>query len=168
VATIQEDVMAKAQKITPFLWFDGNAEEAVEHYLTLFPGSRVTNVVRWGKGGPAPEGSVMNVSFELAGQSFHALNGGPAYKFTPAISLFVSCEDQKEVDGLWSRILANGGKEVQCGWITDKYGVSWQIIPAALPRLMGDPDPVKAGRVAQAMMTMQKIDVAALERAYAG
>ena len=160
--------MAKAQKITPFLWFDGNAEEAVEHYLTLFPGSRVTKVVRWGKGGPAPEGSVMNVSFELAGQSFHALNGGPVYKFTPAISFFVSCEDQKEVDRLWEQILANGGKEVQCGWITDKYGLSWQIIPDALPRLMGDPDPVKAGRVGQAMMTMQKIDIAALERAYAG
>jgi predicted 3-demethylubiquinone-9 3-methyltransferase (glyoxalase superfamily) len=163
-----EDIMAKPQKITPFLWFDGNAEEAVEHYTSLFPGSQVTKVARWGKGGPAPEGSVMNVTFELAGQSFIALNGGPHYKFTPAISLFVSCEDQAEVDRLWNRILSHGGKEVQCGWITDKYGVSWQIIPDALPRLMGDNDPVKAGRVAQAMMAMQKIDIAALERAYAG
>ncbi len=160
--------MAKAQKITPYLWFDGNAEEAVEHYLSLFPDSRVTKVARWGKGGPAPEGSVMNVAFELAGQSFIALNGGPHYKFTPAISLFVSCEDQAEVDRIWERILSHGGKAVQCGWIEDRFGVSWQIIPDALVELMSDPDPVKAGRVGQALMSMQKIDVAALERAHGG
>jgi len=158
--------MKFSQKITPYLWFDGNAEEAVEHYTSLFSGSRVVKVARWGKGGPAPEGSVMNIAFELAGQPFIALNGGPQYEFTPAISLFVSCDDQAEVDRLWDRILAAGGKAVQCGWITDKFGLSWQIIPSALVDLMSDPDPKKAGRVGQAMMKMQKIDIAELKRAY--
>ena len=157
----------KTQKITPYLWFDSNAEEAVEHYLTLFPRSRVTHVARWGKGGPGREGSVMNISFELDGQSFMALNGGPHHKFTPAISLFVSCETQAEVDALWTRIVDGGGTPVQCGWITDKFGVSWQIIPKQLVALMSDPDPIRSGRVAQAMMGMVKIDIAALERAHA-
>jgi predicted 3-demethylubiquinone-9 3-methyltransferase (glyoxalase superfamily) len=160
--------MKKPQKITTYLWFDGNAEQAVEHYTSLFPDSRVTKVARWGKGGPAPEGSVLNIAFELAGQSFIALNGGPHHKFTPAISLFVSCDSQEEVDQLWDRMLAAGGKAVQCGWLEDKFGLSWQIIPTVLMDLMGDPDPVKSGRVAQAMMKMQKIDTAALKRAYAG
>lgn len=155
------------QKISPYLWFDDNAEQAVEHYLSLFPRSRVTHVSRWGKGGPGREGSVMNIAFELDGQSFIALNGGPHHHFTPAISLFVSCETQAEVDALWKRIEDAGGKPVQCGWITDKFGVSWQIIPKQLVELMSDPDPIRAGRVAKALMSMVKIDVAALERAHA-
>jgi two-component system sensor histidine kinase QseC len=162
----EEDIMA--QKITPYLWFDADAEEAVAHYVSLFPDSRVTKVARWGKGAPFPEGSVMNVAFELAGQAFLALNGGPHHRFTPAISLFVSCRDQRETDRIWDAILAHGGKAVQCGWIEDRYGVSWQIIPDTMVELLGDPDPRKAGRVAQALMGMQKVDVAALERAYAG
>jgi predicted 3-demethylubiquinone-9 3-methyltransferase (glyoxalase superfamily) len=159
--------MAKAQKITTYLWFDGNAEEAVEHYTSLFRDSRVTKVARWGKGGPGPEGTVMNIAFELAGQSFIALNGGPHFKFTPAISLFVSCETQEEVDELWGRFLAAGGKASQCGWLEDKFGLSWQIIPTALVDLMSDPDPARAGRVAQKLMTMQKIDISALKSAHA-
>lgn len=160
--------MTSKQKITPFLWFDGCAEQAVEHYLSIFPNSRVTHVARWGKGAPAPEGSVMSMTFELAGQTFMALNGGPMYKFSPAISLFVSCEDQAEVDAIWSKLIAAGGKPTACGWIDDKFGVTWQIIPKQLMELMGDPDPQKAGRVAQAMMKMQKIEVAELQRAHAG
>jgi len=160
--------MAKKHKITTFLWFDSNAEEAATFYTSIFPDSRVTKVARWGKGGPAPEGSVMTVSFELAGQAYIAMNGGPHYKLTPAISLFVSCQSQEEVDTLWDKLLAGGGKPTACGWLEDKFGLSWQVIPDALMERMSDPDPVKAGRVAQAMMTMQKIDVAAIERAYAG
>lgn len=159
--------MATTQKITPYFWFDGNAESAVEFYTSLFPNSRVTKVARWGKGGPAPEGSVMNVAFELAGQSFIALNGGPHFKFSPAISMFVSCDTQAEVDQYWDRIVAAGGKPNQCGWIDDQFGLSWQIVPTQLVELMSDPDPIKAGRVATAMMAMVKIDLAALERAYA-
>jgi predicted 3-demethylubiquinone-9 3-methyltransferase (glyoxalase superfamily) len=159
--------MATGQKITTFLWFDGNAEEAAEHYTSIFPDSRVTDVTRWGKGGPAPEGSVMSVTFELFGQSYIALNGGPHYKFTPAISLFVSCDTQEEVDRYWDRLL-EGGKPTRCGWLDDKFGLSWQIIPKALMELMSDPDPVKAGRTGQAMMQMVKIDVAELRRAHAG
>ena len=157
--------MSESQKIVTYLWFNANAEEFVEHYTSLFPRSRVTKVARWGKGGPAPEGSVMNIAFELEGQSFIALNGGPQYKFTPAISLFVNCESQEEVDSIWNRMLANGAKEVACGWIEDRFGLSWQIIPKRLVELMSDPDAAKAGRVAQAMMKMKKIDVAALESA---
>ena len=160
--------MAKKQKITTFLWFDSNAEEAATFYTSIFPDSRVTKVARWGKGGPAPEGSVMTVSFELAGQAYIAMNGGPHYKLTPAISLFVSCESQEEVDALWDKLLAGGGKPTACGWLEDEFGLSWQVIPDRLMERMSDPDPVKAGRVAQALMTMQKIDIAAIERAYAG
>lgn len=159
--------MAKKQKITPYLWFDGNAEEAVEHYISIF-GGKVMKVARWGKGGPGREGSVLNIAFELAGQELIALNGGPQYKFSPAISLFVSCQTQEEVDAIWNRFLAAGGKATACGWLDDKFGLSWQIIPDALVDLMSDPDPERAGRVAQAMMKMQKIDIAALERAHAG
>jgi predicted 3-demethylubiquinone-9 3-methyltransferase (glyoxalase superfamily) len=160
--------MSNTQKITTYLWFDDNAEAAVEHYLSLFPNSRVNKVARWGNGGPRPEGTVLNIAFELAGQKFIALNGGPHFKFTPAISLFIDCESQTECDELWNKILAAGGTPSRCGWITDKFGLSWQVIPARLMELMSDPDPVKAGRVANAMMGMVKIDVAALERAYAG
>jgi len=160
--------MATHQKITTFLWFDGNAEEAVEHYTSLFPGSRVQRVTRYGKGGPAPEGGVMSIEFELFGQGFIALNGGPQYKFTPAISLFVSCESQEEVDQYWNGFLESGGKPTACGWLDDKFGLSWQIIPTELTKLMSDPDPKKASRVMQAMLGMQKIDVAGLRRAHLG
>ncbi len=159
--------MTNAQKISTYLWFDTNAEAAVEHYMQLFPGSRVTKVARWGKGAPGPEGSVMTIQFELYGQSFVALNGGPHFEFTPAISLFVSCDSQAEVDALWDRIVASGGTPSQCGWIADPFGLSWQIVPKQLGALMGDPDPNKAGRVANALMGMVKIDIAALERAHA-
>jgi predicted 3-demethylubiquinone-9 3-methyltransferase (glyoxalase superfamily) len=156
------------QKITTYLWFDGNAEEAVQLYTAIFPRSRVTKVARWGEGGPGPAGTVMNIAFELDGQPFIALNGGPHFKFTPAISLFVSCESQQEVDAYWSKFLAAGGSAKGCGWLEDRYGLSWQIIPNKLVELMSDPDPKRSGRVAQALMTMQKIDVAALEGAHAG
>ena len=158
--------MAPTQKITTYLWFNGNAEEAVEFYTSVFPDSSVTNVARWGEGGPGPEGAVLNIVFELAGQRFIALNGGPGFSFTPAISLFVSCESQSEVDELWTKLLAGGGKPNACGWLDDRYGVSWQVIPSALLDLMSDPDARATGRVARAMMGMQKIDIAGLRRAY--
>ena len=158
--------MAHTQKITTHLWFNGNAEEAVEFYTSVFADSRITNVARWGEGGPAPQGAVMNIAFELAGQSFIALNGGPQFTFSPAMSLFVSCESQAEVDELWTRLLAGGGKPNGCGWLDDRYGVSWQIVPSALIELMSDPDPKASGRVAQALMRMQKIDIAGLLRAH--
>jgi predicted 3-demethylubiquinone-9 3-methyltransferase (glyoxalase superfamily) len=157
-----------SQKITTYLWFDGNAEEAVAHYTSIFPRSTITKVARWGEGGPGPQGTVMNIAFELDGQQFIALNGGPHFKFTPAISLFVSCESQAEVDMYWSKLLAGGGKPTACGWLEDRFGLSWQIIPEKLVTLMSDPDPKCAGRVTQALMTMQKIDIAALERAHQG
>jgi predicted 3-demethylubiquinone-9 3-methyltransferase (glyoxalase superfamily) len=157
--------MATEQKITTFLWFDGRAEEAVELYTSLFPGSRVHQVSRYGKGGPGPEGGVMSITFELAGQRFMALNGGPQYTFTPAISLFVSCESQQEVDHYWNGFLESGGKPTACGWLDDKFGLSWQIIPTELPKLLSDPDPKKASRAMQAMLAMQKIDISELRRA---
>jgi predicted 3-demethylubiquinone-9 3-methyltransferase (glyoxalase superfamily) len=158
--------MARTQKITTYLWFNGNAEEAVDFYISVFADSRVTNVARWGEGGPAPQGDVMNIAFELAGQPFIALNGGPQFTFTPAISLFVSCESQAEVDELWTKLLAGGGRPNGCGWLDDRFGVSWQVVPSALIELMSDPDPTASGRVAQALMRMQKIDIATLRRAH--
>jgi predicted 3-demethylubiquinone-9 3-methyltransferase (glyoxalase superfamily) len=160
--------MATPQKITTYLWFKDNAEEAVTFYTSLFPGSRITNVARWPEGGPGPAGQVLNMVFELAGQQFMALNGGPQFTFTPAISLFVSCENQAEVDMFWTKLLENGGREDQCGWLQDKFGLSWQIIPTALMELMSDPDREKSARVMQAMFKMRRIDVATLERAHAG
>lgn len=157
--------MAGIQKITPYLWFNGNAEAAVEFYTSVFPESRVTKIARWGEGGPGPEGTVMSIAFELAGQGFFALNGGPQFTFTPAVSLFVSCESQAEVDDLWQKLLAGGGKPTRCGWLEDRYGLSWQIIPTALIGLMSDPDRKASGRVARALMGMQKIDLDALQRA---
>ena len=159
--------MSSHQKITTYLWFNGNAEEAVEFYTSVFADSRVTDVARWGEGGPGPQGTVMNIAFELAGQRFIALNGGPQFPFTPAISLFVSCESQAEVDALWTKLLAGGGKPTACGWLEDRYGLSWQVIPTALVDLMSDPDPKVSGRVAQALMRMQKIDLDVLRRAHA-
>lgn len=153
------------QKVTTFLWYDDKAEEAVNFYVSLFKNSKITNVARYGDAGPGPKGTAMTVSFQLEGQEFIALNGGPHYKFTPAISLFVNCESQEEVDSLWDKLSA-GGRKDRCGWLQDKYGLSWQIIPTALMRLMGDPDPKKSARVMQAMLQMDKIDIRKLQEAH--
>ena len=158
--------MPRTQKITTHLWFNGNAEAAVEFYASVFPDVKVTNLARWGEGGPGPQGTVLNIAFEMAGQSFLALNGGPQYPFTPAISLFVTCESQAEVDELWTKFIDGGGKPNACGWLNDRFGLSWQIVPAALMELMSDPDPKASGRVAQALMRMQKIDIAGLRAAH--
>jgi predicted 3-demethylubiquinone-9 3-methyltransferase (glyoxalase superfamily) len=155
------------QKITTFLWFNGNAEEAANYYVSTFKHSKIVNTARFGDAGPGPKGSVMLVTFELEGQQFMALNGGPQYTISPAISLFVNCETQAEVDELWAK-LTSGGKEVQCGWLTDRFGVSWQIIPREFMQLMQDKDPVKSQRVFKAMMQMVKIDLDVLKRAYRG
>jgi predicted 3-demethylubiquinone-9 3-methyltransferase (glyoxalase superfamily) len=155
------------QKISPFLWFDNQAEEAMNFYTSIFKNSKVGKVARYGDAGPGPKGSVMVASFELDGMKFTALNGGPQFKFTEAISLYVDCDAQDEVDHYWSK-LSEGGQTQQCGWLKDKFGLSWQIIPSALPRLMSDPDSAKSGRVMQAMMQMTKIDVAKLQQAYDG
>jgi predicted 3-demethylubiquinone-9 3-methyltransferase (glyoxalase superfamily) len=155
------------QKITPFLWFDGKAEEAAKFYTSIFKNSKILNIARYGEGGPGQKGSVMVVTFEIEGQRFMALNGGPQYTISPAISFFVDCETQAEVDDLWEKLTAGGG-EVQCGWLKDKFGVSWQIIPRILMELMQDKDPVKSQRVFKAMMQMIKIDIEGLERAYRG
>ena len=153
------------QKITPFLWFDRQAEEAAAFYASIFPNSRVVKVIRYGGAGPGPAGSAMTVEFELEGQSFVALNGGPHFKFTEAISFVVNCQTQEEVDEYWEK-LSEGGTPVECGWLKDKYGLSWQIVPTALPKLLSDPDPEKAQRVMKAMLTMKKLDISALEQAY--
>jgi predicted 3-demethylubiquinone-9 3-methyltransferase (glyoxalase superfamily) len=150
------------QKITPFLWFNGQAEEAMHFYVSIFKNSKVGQITRAGRGGP-----VFSVTFTLDGQEFYGLNGGPTYAFTPAISFFVTCETQQEVDDLW-RKLTDGGSEEPCGWLRDRYGLSWQIIPSALGRLMGDKDREKANRVMQAMLKMKKIDIAGLQRASEG
>jgi predicted 3-demethylubiquinone-9 3-methyltransferase (glyoxalase superfamily) len=153
------------QKITPFLWYDGKAEEASNLYVSVFKNSKITSIRRYGEAGPGPKGSVMAVTFELEGQSFVALNGGPQFNFTPAISFFVDCETQQEVDELWEKLSA-GGERVQCGWLKDKYGLSWQIIPTILGKMLTDPDPAKANRVMKAMLGMQKIEIEALKQAY--
>jgi predicted 3-demethylubiquinone-9 3-methyltransferase (glyoxalase superfamily) len=152
------------QKITPFLWFNDQAEEAMNFYVSIFRNSKVGRVSRYGDAGPGKNGSVMSATFQLEGQEFHALNGGPQYPFTPAISLFVSCETQDEVDALWDKLSA-GGAPQQCGWLQDRFGLSWQIIPTVLGQLLGDPDPGRARRAMQAMLQMKKIDIAALKRA---
>jgi predicted 3-demethylubiquinone-9 3-methyltransferase (glyoxalase superfamily) len=156
--------MSAEQKITTFLWFDKQAEEAANHYVSIFKNSRVLSVTRYGDAGPGPKGSAMTVKFQLEGQEFIALNGGPEFTFTEAISLLVDCDTQKEVDELWSRLSA-GGEEGQCGWLKDKFGLSWQIIPSALFRLLQDPAPEKSKRVMEAMLQMKKIDIAGLEQA---
>ncbi|HEX2063826.1 MAG TPA: VOC family protein [Acidimicrobiales bacterium] len=155
------------QRITPCLWFDTEAEDAARHYASIFPHSRILDVSRYGKAGPRPEGTVMTVSFELDGQAFLALNGGPEFTFNEAISLQVSCETQDEVDGYWSR-LSEGGEEGPCGWLKDRYGVSWQITPARLLELISDPDPARSERAMRAMLEMKKIDIVAVEEAAAG
>ncbi len=154
-------------KIFPFLWFDSQAEEAVMFYTSIFKNSKIGSVSRYGDAGPGPKGSVMVMEFDLEGQKFTALNGGPVYHFTPAISFFVNCETQEEVDFLWEK-LSQGGEVEQCGWLKDKFGVSWQIVPTILGQLMSDPDPEKATRVTQAMLKMIKLDIAELKRAYQG
>jgi len=150
------------KKITPFLWFDTQAEEAMNLYVSIFKNSKVNNVSR------GPDGKAFIVSFELDGQEFMGLNAGPHHKFNEAISFYVDCKDQKEVDELWNKLTADGGEESMCGWLRDKYGVSWQIIPRQLSELVGDPDPEKSGRVRDAMLKMQKIIVADLQKAYDG
>lgn len=155
------------QKITPFLWFDGKAEEAANFYISIFENSKVLNITRYGKGGPAPEGSVMSVTFQLEGQEFYALNGGPQYTFTPAISFFVKCKTQKEIDELWEK-LSEVGEEQGPGWVQDKYKLSWQIVPTILEEYLNDPDTQKSQRVMQAMMQMNKLDVNKLKQAHDG
>jgi len=155
------------QKITPFLWFDTNAEEAVQFYMSVFPGSRIVHTGRYGDAGPGPKGSVMVIEFELAGQRFMALNGGPQFKFTEAISLVVNVESQEELDAMWSKLL-QGGQPVECGWLKDKFGLSWQIVPAVIGELLSDRDPVRSNRVMQAVMKMVKLDIAEMKRAYDG
>jgi predicted 3-demethylubiquinone-9 3-methyltransferase (glyoxalase superfamily) len=155
------------QKITPFLWFDGQAEEAANFYVSIFKNSKILNLAHYGEAGPGPKGSVMLATFQIEGQKFMALNGGPHYTFSPAISFYVDCETQAEVDELWEKLTA-GGSDVQCGWLRDKFGVSWQIIPKTLIELMQDKDPVKSQRVFKAMLGMIKIDIAGLKRAHRG
>lgn len=155
-------------KITPFLWFADQAEQAVAFYTSLFRHSRVGTVLRYGPAGPGPEGSVMTIDFELEGQAFTALNGGPVFSFDPAISFVVHCEDQAEVDHYWHGLLEGGGQENQCGWLADRYGVSWQVVPAVLLRMLQDADAARVQRVTAAMLQMRKLDVAAFERAYRG
>lgn len=153
------------QKITPCLWFDGQAEEAMNFYLSVFKNGKVRDVMRYGDTGPGPKGSVLTATLEIEGQEFIALNGGSMYHFTPALSLFVRCETQEEVDRYWDALLV-GGQAVQCGWLTDQFGVSWQIVPTVLGEMLKDPDAAKSARVMQAMMQMVKLDIAGLKRAY--
>ncbi|HYJ16144.1 MAG TPA: VOC family protein [Candidatus Limnocylindria bacterium] len=153
------------QKITPCLWFDNNAEEAVNHYLSIFKNSKINKVLRCGDAGPGPKGSVLTIAFQLEGQDFIALNGGPIFKFNEAISLSVDCKSQIEVDDLWEKLSA-GGQESRCGWLKDKFGLSWQVVPSILVEMLQDPDPEKAKRVMAAMMKMGKIDIAQLKQAY--
>jgi predicted 3-demethylubiquinone-9 3-methyltransferase (glyoxalase superfamily) len=155
------------QKITPFLWFNDQAEEAIHFYTSVFKNSSVGRLTRYGEAGPGPKGAVMSGTFYLDGQEFYALNGGPQFTFTPAISLFVHCDNQQEVDELWDR-LSEGGRTDRCGWLQDKFGLSWQIIPTVLGEMLQDPDAEKAAHVMRAMMQMDKIDIAALQQAYEG
>ena len=154
--------------VTPFIWFDDQAEAAVRFYVSLFRNSRIVDVARWGPGAPFPQGSVMSATFELDGRPYIAFNGGPHFRLTEAFSMFVSCEDQAEVDRYWNALIADGGSPGQCAWLKDRFGLSWQVVPKALARLLGDPDAARAGRAMQAMRQMTKIDVAELERAAAG
>lgn len=158
-------MLQPTRKITPFLWYENRAEEAAAFYVSLFPGARLLDVSRWGEGSPYPKGSVMSAMFEIDGQQLIAFNGGPYFKLNEACSLFVSCEDQAEVDHYWNALTADGGTPSQCGWLKDKFGLTWQIVPNALNRLLSDPDAGRAGRAMQAMMTMVKIDIAAMEKA---
>lgn len=153
------------QRVTPFLWFDHQAEEAAALYVSIFPNSKINKVVRYGEAGPGPAGSAMTVEFELDGLSLVALNGGPYYKFSEAISFVVNCESQEEVDAYWER-LSDGGSDLQCGWLKDKFGLSWQVVPIVLPRLLTDPNPKKSAAVMKALRAMTKLDIQALQEAY--
>ena len=155
------------QKITPFLWFDNNAEEAMNFYTSIFKNSKVLTVSRYGEAGPGPSGTVMTAEFELEGQEFVALNGGPRFQFTEAISFVVNCETQEEVDYFWAR-LSEGGQKSRCGWLKDKFGLWWQVVPVILAELMNDKDPEKSKRVMQSMLTMNKIEIEPLKRAHEG
>jgi len=159
--------MASLQKITPHLWFDANAEEAVNFYISIFKDSRILNMSRYGDAGPGPKGSVMAIGFELEGQRFAAINGGPHFKFNEAISFLIWCDSQEEIDRLWAKLLP-GGKEQPCGWLKDKFGLSWQINYSGVPQMMSDADPARSSRVMKAMMQMTKIDVQKLKDAYDG
>jgi predicted 3-demethylubiquinone-9 3-methyltransferase (glyoxalase superfamily) len=153
------------QKITPFLWFDGKAEESMNFYVAIFENSSIGTITRYGDAGPGPKGTVMIAAFQLEGQDFIALNGGPQFKFSPAVSFVVNCETQDEVDNYWDE-LSEGGEEMGCGWLKDKYGLSWQIVPTILPKLMRDSNTEKSQRVMKAMLQMKKIDIEGLQRAY--
>jgi predicted 3-demethylubiquinone-9 3-methyltransferase (glyoxalase superfamily) len=153
------------QKITPFLWFDGKAEEAARFYVSIFKNSRIVGMSRYGEQGPGPKGSVMVVTFELDGQEFCALNGGPQFSFSPAVSFVVNCQTQQEVDAMWEKLSENGEKQ-RCGWVKDKYGVSWQIVPSALPKMLQGADAEKSNRVINAIMQMNKLEIEGLRRAY--
>lgn len=153
------------KKITPFLWFNGNAEEAMNFYVSVFKNSKILGVTRYGDAGPGPKGTIMTANFELNGQEFVALNGGPQYTFSPAVSFVAHCESQQEVDELWGR-LSEGGREDMCGWVTDKYGLTWQVVPTALIQMLNDKDARKSKSVMQAMLQMRKIDIPTLKRAY--
>ncbi|MCU1576693.1 MAG: hypothetical protein JWP70_1397 [Leifsonia sp.] len=153
------------QKISPFLWFDDQAEDAANYYVSIFKNSRIVNVSRYGEGAPAPAGTAMSVTFELDGLEFQALNAGPVFTFTEAISFFVNADSQEEIDDLWEKLTSGGGEPGQCGWLKDKYGLSWQIVPPVLGDLLSDKDPARAGRAMQAMLGMTKLDIAALKAA---
>ncbi len=153
------------QKITPFLWFDGKAEEAMKFYVSIFKNAKIVSVTRYGEAGPGPKGTVMTATFQLDGQEFFALNGGPQFTFSLAISFFVNCETQREVDELWEK-LSEGGEKQRCGWLKDKYGLSWQIIPSVLGKMLQDKDAEKSKRVMKAMLQMDKIDIQTLKQAY--
>ena len=153
------------QKITPFLWFNDQAEEAMNFYCSIFKNSKPGSITRYGEAGPGPKGAVMSATFQIEGQEFIALNGGPQYTFSPAISFFVNCETQQEVDELWAK-LTEGGEEVQCGWLTDKFGLSWQIVPAGLIELLSSDDAERSGRAMKAMLHMKKLDIEKIRQAY--
>lgn len=155
-------------KITPFLWFDNQAEEAMNFYTSIFKNSKVGKVARYGDAGPGPKGSVMTASFQLEGQEFIALNGGPHFKFTEAVSFVVNCDTQEEIDYYWKKLTADGGQESQCGWLKDKFGLSWQIVPAVLSKLLSDTDAKRSQRVMQALMPMKKLVIEDLQNAYDG
>jgi predicted 3-demethylubiquinone-9 3-methyltransferase (glyoxalase superfamily) len=152
------------EKITPFLWFDDNAEEAVQFYVSVFKNAKAGAVMRWGEGGPGKPGSVLTMRFEIEGTEFIALNGGPHYSFTPAVSFVVNCKDQAEIDEMWAKLTADGGEEVQCGWLKDKFGLSWQVVPHNMAELLRGKDAEGGQRAMQAMMQMKKIDSGALQR----
>lgn len=164
----REPVTAPAQKITPFLWFDHEAEEAGKYYVSIFKNSKFLGVTRYGEAGPGPAGSVMTATFQLEDQVFTGVNGGPHFKFTEAVSFVIHCKSQEEVDHYWNKLIADGGQESQCGWLRDKYGLSWQVVPDALLQMLKDPDPKKSQRVMQAMLQMKKIEIPKLEQAYKG